>query len=370
MKKNDPIILLERLKSEKIETNDIFFLMIGEKLDFDVEAFIKLCNENSIEVFGGIFPAVIKNNELYYDEIVVKKIKSDFKPILLRHLNYKHDVREIFEAGFSFEFKQTALIVVDGLSAGINGFLRGLYREFGNTVNYIGGGAGSITLQKKPCVFNNDGIFNDCAVICFVKAPIKLGVKHGWKSVIGPLISTKSKNNVISEINWANPFEVYANAINNDSGLEISKSNFFDVSKCYPFGITKDNNEYVVRDPIHLNDDGSIICVGEIQENSMLDILKGDNDDLISAAREAALETKIDNKSYQIKANMIFDCISRSLFLNDNFKSELQAVTETLKLNGNNLPLEGVLSIGEISSYGNSYLEFFNKTILIGVFYE
>ena len=31
---------------------------------------------------------------------------------------------------------------------------------------------------------------------------------------------------------------------------------------------------------------------------------------------------------------------------------------------------EGILSLGEISSYGDGYIEFFNKTIVVGVLYH
>ena len=30
--------------------------------------------------------------------------------------------------------------------------------------------------------------------------------------------------------------------------------------------------------------------------------------------------------------------------------------------------MDGILSLGEISSYGDGYLEFFNKTIVVGAF--
>jgi len=56
---------------------------------------------------------------------------------------------------------------------------------------------------------------------------------------------------------------------------------------------------------------------------------------------------------------LVFDCISRALFLQDHFAQELAAVAQGQS------PLFGALTIGEIANSGRSYLEFFNKTTVV-----
>jgi len=59
---------------------------------------------------------------------------------------------------------------------------------------------------------------------------------------------------------------------------------------------------------------------------------------------------------------LFIDCISRVLFLDDSFPLELQAVHER------QLPLIGALTIGEIANSGKDYLDFYNKTAVVGMF--
>jgi len=360
--------IVEKLKNEVSGPDDIFFVAVGEKSNIDIQLFIDHCNRKKVRIFGGVFPAVINNENVSSDGINYTRMLSSHGTEIVRYLNFT-DINEfnLNKLKTNIE-KRTLMVLVDGLASGIDKFLGDLYKRLGNTVNYIGGGAGSLSLKQKPCVFCNDGFFDNGAVICMIDTEVKLGVKHGWKSILGPFMATKADGNVIKELNWVTPFKLYSDIIKEDIGEIINKENFFEISKNYPFGISKDIGEFVVRDPISVTKKGDIVCVGEIHQNSMLDILKGDKQGLIEAARESAETVVIKNK--KVKNNIIFDCISRSLFLEDEYHKEIETIQSTLADGGNTASVEGVLSLGEISSYGKSYLEFFNKTILLGVFYE
>ena len=58
---------------------------------------------------------------------------------------------------------------------------------------------------------------------------------------------------------------------------------------------------------------------------------------------------------------LLIDCVSRALFLEDNFAQEVGAICEKY------VPLIGVLSLGEISNSGKDYMEFYNKTCVVGI---
>ncbi len=61
---------------------------------------------------------------------------------------------------------------------------------------------------------------------------------------------------------------------------------------------------------------------------------------------------------------ILFDCISRSIFLGDNFVKELEEIEKQMKPSKN---LFGALTLGEIVNNGNEYITFYNKTCVIGV---
>jgi hypothetical protein len=362
---NELICEVEKITKDE---NSIF-IMVGEKCDFDILALIKALNNKNISFFGGLFPAVIYDEEQSDKAVVIKCLPVKAKPYLIRGLGDDSFQIPEFEALEDDSGKKyTALILVDGLAPNIAGFLNHLFNRLLRKVTYIGGGAGSLSLEQQPCLFTPEGFFQDAALVTLLNQECKLGVRHGWKRVIGPVVATKTDKNKIIELNWQNAFEVYKEVVEKDSGKQLTADNFFDIAKGYPFGMLKEYSECIVRDPLAVTEKGELICVGEVPENTVLDILQGKEDSLIEAAGQAAQDC-IDAATNKITDNLIADCISRVLFLEESFPLEINAVKQKMKMIDEELIPAGILTLGEISSYGEGFLEFFNKTIVVGVFH-
>ncbi|NJO69630.1 MAG: hypothetical protein HC830_10400 [Bacteroidetes bacterium] len=118
----------------------------------------------------------------------------------------------------------------------------------------------------------------------------------------------------------------------------------------------------IIRDPVAITEDNEIICVGEIQKGTFIDIMHGSNESLVEAAREAFNISKSEFGDRPRNFTLFIDCISRVLFLEDNFYKELEAVYEP------DIPLLGALTIGEIANNGKDFIEFYNKTSVVGSF--
>lgn len=361
IKAHEIIEIIGKLKPDK---KDTLFIMLAEKNNTDLELLVELLNNKNYIFFGGIFPGLIYANKKYETGAIISKIELASKPYLVEGLNNNNIILPSFNEFKDTTSPLTAIVLVDGLTSNISNFISGLFDRFGNSVHYLGGGAGSLSLIQKPCLFTNDGVYQDAAVISILESKSNLTVKHGWEYIKGPFVATKTEKNIIKELNWENAFTVYKKVVEEDSGEEINSENFFNIAKGYPFGISRDEDEYIVRDPIAVNEKNELICVGEVPENSILDILKGKSESLINAAKFAIEKFSYPNEN--IKNVFVFDCISRVLFLEEDFEKEIDNVyTAIPKINKRVIP-EGVLSLGEISSY-QGYLEFFNKTIVIGL---
>jgi len=339
-------------------------ISVGENTVLDMEQLIIELNKNKVQFIGGIFPKVIHNNTVYDKGIVINTLKDIEELTIIKNISSgNHDIPKI---EFEKDIDYSLITYVDGLTSNISLFLSNLYENYGMKTNYFGGGAGSLSLVQKPCVFSKEGFLQDAAVVCVMRMKSNIGVKHGWQKLDGPMIITGAEKNTIKEINWNNPFESYKAIIEKDSGLKFTEDNFFDIAKAYPFGIIKSYGECVIRDPLMSDTNGHLICVGEIEENTMVNIMKGNNDSLIEAATAAASESSMNAQKPQ-KA-IIIDCISRVLFLEDSFQEELDGINTVLRNNFPNISVGGALTLGEISSYGNGYLEFYNKTCVVGLF--
>ena len=316
-----------------------------------------------VPVTGGIFPALIyKNEKIDKGSIIIgtqKKLKFITIPFLSDDdVNYDILLNEKISDQDTFK---TVFVFVDGYSKRISTFIDSLYNIIGCDTNYFGAGAGSLNFKQTPCLFTNKGLVSDSAIICGLDINSSIGVSHGWKPISEPYNITESEGNILRSLDWKPAFEVYQNFVQQYSGKSIQKDNFSDMAKAFPFGISRINAEWLVRDPIAVLDDNSIVCVGEIAKGAHVYILTADNASLIKAAKKALCHSKErlnNNAGKQIR--IIIDCISRVIFLGKNFKQEIDTVYEE------NIPVIGVCALGEIANAGNRYLEFYNKTIVVG----
>jgi hypothetical protein len=243
-----------------------------------------------------------------------------------------------------------------------------MFHRYGSSLHYFGGGAGSASFRPEPCVFTSAGVFRNAAIVLIAEWESRLGVRHGWQPLHGPHIATRTDGNVILELDWRPAFDVYRDVVEPDADCDLEDGCFSEVACAYPFGIQRDGIEDVVRDPVQVRDDGALVCVGEVPENTVLNILKGEPAALVAAAAQAARESR-PAQSRPARQGLVADCVSRVRYLGDLFGEELHAVRDTITATGAPEPV-GMLTLGEISSYGEGFVEFFNKTIVSGVLHE
>lgn len=336
-------------------------LLVAENTDIDYQEIIDYANDNNLKVAGGIFPMLIHESDHKDSGCIIKFIEGGKKPHIIKDIGKGQLDFELPELG---EQDKSCFVFLDGLMVNIPRFLERLYEQYWNKVDYIGAGCGSLSLKQTPCVFDNTGIYQDSALILLTSRQMKLGVKHGWQKIAGPFVANKTDGNKIYELNWRPAYEVYKEVVEAHAQVDLDSSDFFSISKGFPFGIYKEGKEDIVRDPIAKEDDLSLVCVGNISQNVALNILCGQNDKLVASASEAAKEAV----SESMQDILIVDCISRVLYLENAFEDELNAVKEVFKNTDPPLQTEGVLSIGEISSSKEGYLELYNKTIVISSF--
>lgn len=251
---------------------------------------------------------------------------------------------------------RTAFLFVDSLSPNKGQLIHSLYNEYGTKLRYVGGGAGSLTFTSTPCILSNKGLRSDAFVMGLTAAPVSLGVAHGWHPISEIMKVTESKGRELISINWEPAFKVYRKVVEKHSGRSFYDSDFFELAKSYPFGKPLVQAEYVVRDPFE-TDQTSIYLVDAIETGEFVYIMHGEKDSLLEGAQQAA---ELAQKGAPAEASGTFciDCISRRLFLGDEFTEELATVSADHSA-------VGALTIGELANSGDSYLELYNKTICV-----
>jgi hypothetical protein len=247
-------------------------------------------------------------------------------------------------------------------------FLHELFQQYGGMVSYVGGGAGVPEFTAEPCVFTAEGFVGEAAVVAFLPRRCSLGVRHGWEPILGPFVATRTRGNVIVELNWAPAIDVYHSAIAQDLGAELARDRLPSLLPAYPFGVQRAGTECVVRDPLRIDAEGGLVCAGEVPENAVLHVLRGRPRTLVTAAGRAAAEAARRAAGAEPSRAFVFDCMSREGFLGERYGEEIVAVSRRLRRVRGRLPeLTGVLSLGEVASSGEGILEFLNKTTVVGL---
>ena len=331
--------------------NERCIVLIAEHTQFDTE----LIPEN-MECFGAVFPYVIFEKNHYDMGLVCVRLSSN---ALVTFVPQMDAVRldEFPDDGSS----DAMFVLVDGLSPHIVKFLEKLFEIAPVNASIIGGGGGKLTLQQEPIILANRQMHQNAALIITSSASLHLGVKHGWEELRGPFMATKTDKNVLRAINYKTAFEMYRSIIFEDCGKTITPENFFSIAKSYPLGINKYGTEMIVRDPI-ATDGESLVLVGEMEQNSIISVLKGVPENLIKAAEDAA-KSASKNSEDDVGSLLVVDCVSRVLFLDDEFKKELESISGAF---GDKIIQWGVLSLGEIANNNSGNIEFYNKTCVVG----
>ena len=98
----------------------------------------------------------------------------------------------------------------------------------------------------------------------------------------------------------------------------------------------------------------------------MVYILKGNSDRLIAAAENAGRITAknaLKETNDIIGLSIVFNCVSRALYLGEDFSSELAAIQRGV---GRGRAIIGALSIDEIANTSRGTINSLNKSIVIG----
>ena len=332
--------------------------------DFQPERLDPILKGTPLPVFGGIFPGICYHRRKIKKGAIVAGLSNPLDVQTIEDLSDpKVDFDGVIDDKFpDTETTKTMFVLVDGFSQRISSLIDSLFNIFGLEFNYIGGGAGSLSMRPKPCLFTNDGMKRDCAVLAASGVRSGVGVRHGWKKLSGPYRVTESDRNVIKTLDWKPAFSLYKEVVQDQTGQALTPENFFDFSKGFPFGISKLEDEHIVRDPFMVGKRGSLICVGEVPQEAFVSILCGDVDSLVGAAGTALDLAKTNYRSRSPYLTTLFmDCVSRVLFLGDEFEKELDAVHEQ------GVGLIGALTIGEVANSMKQFLEFYNKTSVVAV---
>lgn len=270
------------------------------------------------------------------------------------------------------EKPKAALILPDGLAGNGADIVRGILDVFGDDFRLSGGSAGDDYQFKQTFEYYDKELLSGSVVGVglYGNFSFGIGVRHGWIPIGTSRVATKSKGNILYELDGKPAIEIYQDHFGKDRNLIDNKTPFAKMAITYPLGTESPNKDgYLIRDPLTVGEDGSITCAAEIPEGAEVFIMIGSREEAIEAAADAAQKALAQVAGKQIKAVFLFNCIARKKLLMDKKQQEIDRITSVL---GQNVPMIGFYTYGEQAPLGGEVItcSFHNETDVLFVLAE
>ncbi len=190
------------------------------------------------------------------------------------------------------------------------------------------------------------------------------GSAGGWDCLGIERIITKSKDNILYEIDSQPALEIYKRYLG-DKSKDLPASGLL-----FPIEIkaTPESEESIVRTILAIDKEAqSITFAGDVPEGSCVTFMKANYDRVIDGATHAAEKVRLDAYHNEPILNIAISCVGRRLVLKQRTEEELEAVLDVLPPQIKQI---GFYSYGEISPLASGICDLHNQTMTLTLIWE
>jgi len=169
--------------------------------------------------------------------------------------------------------------------------VRGALKVLGAHFPLVGGASGDDFRFEKTYQYLNDTVYSGTVVGVGLSGEFSfgIGVKHGWIPIGIPKIVTKSEGSVLHELDGEPAIKVYEDYFGEEEAKVLKEKTLAQLAITYPLGMRVDgSDEMLIRDPITVDEHGSITCAAEIPLGSEIQLMIGSREEAIKVAEIAA----------------------------------------------------------------------------------
>jgi hypothetical protein len=252
------------------------------------------------------------------------------------------------------------LVLSDGLQINGSELIRGMNTVLPESVVITGGLAGDGDRFKQTWVIKDSvpvggmatavGLYGD-------RIRLGHGSKGGWDYLGPERRVTRSEGNLLYELDGKPALELYKDYLGERaSGLPAT-------ALLFPLALKQDgsDDEYLVRTILAVDEAAqSMTFAGNIPQDSLVQLMRGNFDRLITGASEAALLTKFENQQNTLA--IAITCVGRRLVLGERAEEEIEATLDAFPPGTQQI---GFYSYGELSPYAQGRCELHNQTMTL-----
>lgn len=362
--------ILAAAKSLCTGHNDLFTLFFAQKDVPDIEEVQRVLTGAGIRFMGGITPGLIVGTTLKDSGALIRRYQCASGPFVVPNFTTQDIPRDIIQdLEMPSAGEDGTVMIYFPFPNATSHFLQQIYGLFGNGVTYIGSGLGYEDLVVRRSVFTNEVFSDNAAIFAVLSLECTVAARHGFIPISDPMMLTATDQNRVEEINWKNPRDEYFSIIAEERQRQYPNSTPEECIMFYPMVFETDSPESVCRVVTGIRPDGSLECGGGVSENALFRVAKYSYESLLEAAATSAVAATEDMQD-RPAVLFLFNCSLRKLITGEKCSCELEAVNEALSHRSSSIQIEGILSLGEISSMGMGMVECLNFTCVAGRFYE
>lgn len=323
-----------------------------------------------LRLAGAVFPLLIYDEELVDRGVLFLILRHAPPPRLLGGVGDPREVAGVaanlthqVEEALSPEQEASLFCIFDALVPNIHTLLDACYLELADRVRYFGVNAGSETFETRPCLFDAERFIAGGLLSVLLPRHPGAALVHGYPQPEHLVAATSAKGNRIVQIDWRPAVDVYRELIASQYGVVVTQENFYPHAVNFPFGIVRADGELLVRLPVALDEEGGIVCIGEIPPNAVLTLLDARS---VAADTPARLVSALCELGEARDAGdmLMFYCAGRRMQKGEaGVRAELRAV----RADSGATHLDGALSLGEIGGAASGGYPLFHNATLVGV---
>ena len=256
-------------------------------------------------------------------------------------------------------------VLSDGLNVNGSELVKGLNDTLGGAVVVTGGLAGDGTDFKRTWVIKDRmPIGGYVTAIGFYGDHVKLGhgSKGGWDKFGPERLVTKSKGNILYELDGRPALQLYKEYLGDRAaGLPAT-------GLLFPLAIRSSNTDgkILVRTILAVDEAAqSMTFAGDLPEGVLAQLMRANFDRLVQGASDAAtlaVNGRDDTSSPSPTLSIAISCVGRRLVLGERTEEEIEAALDILPKGSSQV---GFYSYGEISPYKSGACDLHNQTMTL-----
>lgn len=352
---------------------DIVFYFLDKRIAAHTDAFALLREKfpDSI-LFGCSTSGPVLTDDIYLDNFTgvavkfnkttLKTAQRDCKSQADAYETGKALVRDLASDGLRHIF-----VITDGMTVHGDDFIRGANEVLpeGTTIS---GGMASDGFEFKETMSGINvppASGRACAVGFYgPDLTVGFGAEGGWDTFGLERVVTKSKGNVLYELDGMPALDLYKEYLGPEADKLPSSGLLF------PLGLRKDaHSELIVRTIDTVDEENKALRFsGDVPQGYTAQFMKGDFDHLVDGASAAAEKAKGECNSGEGQSlALVVSCLGRQLLMGQQISDELEAVCGAL---GGDAVISGFYSNGEYSKKGFEPCALHNQTMTLTILRE